>query len=91
MVPPEDREVTGFHPAAVPLLFVLSTRPEVEARLAQLLLLLEAIQDALKRWREGLHALQAGVTQLLNSTPPPLGGGQPAQEAPAQEKEVKLL
>lgn len=85
-MPAENREAPGFHPAAVPLLFVLSTRPEVEAGLAQLLLLLEAIQDALKRWREGLHAFEAGVAQLLGSALEP-----PAAEQPAQEKEVKLL
>lgn len=84
----ENWETTGFHPAAVPLLFMLSTRPEVEAGLAQLLLLLEAIQDALKRWRESLHTLQAGVTQLLGST-----WWQPGVEQPPtdKDKEAKLL
>lgn len=58
-----------FNPAMIPLLLMLSTKPDVETRLSELASFIEATQNALKNIRSGMETLHATMIQLSTTLP----------------------
>ncbi|HHW43819.1 hypothetical protein GFC01_13345 [Desulfofundulus thermobenzoicus] len=67
-----------YNPAMIPLLLLLSSRPDMESRLSQLVSFLEATQNALQTMRTGLDALHATMMQMAASG----GAGSPDYTTP---------
>lgn len=80
-----EQQAGGFNPLFVPLLMLLSTRPDMENKVGNLAVMLEAMQNTLQTLNKGMQNFHATLTQYSSPqgnppSPVVLPGKDPALE-----------
>ncbi|OAT82952.1 hypothetical protein [Desulfotomaculum copahuensis] len=80
-----EQQAGGFNPLFVPVLMLLSARPDMESKVGNLAAMLEAMQNTLQTLNQGMQNFHATLTrysypQGSPSSPVVLPGQTPAPE-----------